>query len=371
MKIGIDSTAIGTGDGASNYMYNLTKNLLLIDKNNDYLIYCRGQVPEGLRAINSRAQFRVSPLKNRRLCEQVWLSLQIPFDSLDVLHCCWSLPLFYPKTSVLTVHGLSWRIMPEIFPTSHRLYWKFATERTAKKAKRLIAISEWTKQLLVKDLALSGRIIDVVHHGVDPEIFFQIQDSSKIDELKTKYKLPDAFILYLGSVIPVKNVPTLIKSFSKIVSRKEFSHYHLVIAGAKAWGYQSTVDLVKSLGIEKKVLFTGFFPAEDLPSLYNAAELYVLPSFFEGFGIPIIESFACGTPVITSNVSCLPEVAGDAAILIDPHNPDELADALEKVLLSEALQQELIEKGLGRAKQFSWKKTAEKTLKTYEKVVIS
>jgi glycosyltransferase involved in cell wall biosynthesis len=367
MKIGIDATTIGTGDGASNYMYNLTKNLLLIDKNNDYLIYCRGQVPEGLQAINSRGQFKVSTLKNRRLCEQVWLSLKFPFDSLDVLHCCWSLPLFYPKRSILTVHGLSWRIMPEIFPTSHRLYWKFATERTAKKAKRLIAISEWTKQLLVKDMGISERIIDVVHHGVDPEIFFQIQDSSKIDELKTKYKLPDAFILYVGSILPVKNVPTLIKSFSRLVSRKEFKHYHLVIAGAKAWGYQSAYDLVKNLGIEEKVIFTGFFPAEDLPTLYNSAELYVLPSFFEGFGIPIMESFACGTPVITSNVSCLPEVAGDAALLFNPQNVDELADAMAKVLSEHPLRETMVEKGTKRAKEFTWKRAAEKTLKAYEK----
>ncbi len=370
MRIGIDATSVSSseGTGMQSYSFNLTKNLLELDQKNEYIIYCRKEIPEAFRPFVGKAEFRICKLPKRKLCEQLWLPLVSPFDSLDVLHCICSLPpVVSSRVSVLTVHGLSWRIFPEVFTTALRWYWILTAERTMKKASRLIAISHWTKNVVSKHVGIPKDRLDVVHHGVNLDVFHPITDDRKIKQLKTRYSLPDHFILFVGSLLPVKNIPTLIRAFNELIQRTEFKHYHLVIAGGRGWGYQPVYDLVTHLGLEDRIIFTGFFPAEDLPTLYSAAEVFVLPSLYEGFGIPIIESFACGTPVITSNASCLPEVAGDAALLFNPQDTTDLVEAMTKVLSDSMLRETIIAKGLEKAKEFSWKKTAEKTLKVYIK----
>lgn len=369
MRIGIDATAVDPGTGASSYMFNLTKNILCIDERNEYVIYCQKEIPNAFRIQNRRIQFKICNLGNRKVCEQLWLSFRGLYDSLDVLHCCWSLPLVAPRTSVLTVHGLAWRVMPEMFTMGIRLYLKLGTERSIRKAKRIIAISEWTKNLCIEHMNLEKQSIDVVHHGVDLQKFSHMTNNQPTQGLKERYSLPHKFILYVGATLPVKNIPFLVKSFGKLIKDDRFKDYYLVLAGGKGWGHEAVLETVQRLDLRRRVVFPGFIRDEDLPTLYNAAELFIFPSMFEGFGIPILESMACGTPVLAANTSCLPEVGGDAALYFDPHDEEELVRITKNVLTDEALRETMMNKGLMRVKEFTWEKTAEKTLKVYEKTL--
>jgi len=368
MRIGLDATAVDPkeGFGIHTYALNLTKNLLEFDTRNEYVVYCRRQIPEAFRPFASRAVFEVCGLRNRKACEQLWLSAVAPFDSLDVFHCLCSLPFFKPKTSVLSVLGLSWLVSPEVFTTAQLLYWRHCAERTMKKARRLLAISAWTKGMVIRELGIPEARVDVVHLGADLATFSRDYSAQETADLKRRHSLPDRFILYVGGILPVKNLATLVRAFHRLVQSRETQDHDLVIAGGKGWGSQPLFDLVRELRLEDRVIFTGFFPSDDLPALYRAAAVFVLTSWYEGFGLPIVESFASGTPVVSSNTSCLPEIAKDAAVLFDPNDEIELADAISTVIQDESFRQRLISRGLERAKEFSWKQTAERTLASYE-----
>lgn len=372
MRFGIDATAVsGSVVGHSSYVANLIKEMLASDrsKEHEWVIYTRGNTQTENQDKSNRIKFKSCPINNRKICEQLWLSLHAPFDDLNLFHSTWSLPLIYPKKCVLTLHGLASYRYPSYFTKSYRLYWATTIKRNSKKPTRYIAISQSTKEDFIEYMNIAESKIDVVHHGVDLEFFTRTLDENKLNELKAHCSLPPNFILFVSALIPIKNIETLIKSYSILIGDKKFKDIGLVIAGSEGWQYEPIFELVRDLRLQEKIVFTGYFPQKDLPMLYSAAKLFVLPSIYEGFGIPVLEAFACGTPVITSNTSCLPEVAGDAAILIDPNSPEELTEAMGKVLSDEALQQEMIKKGLQRVKQFSWKKTAEKTLAAYEKAI--
>lgn len=237
-----------------------------------------------------------------------------------------------------------------------------------KQADKLIAISEYTKGDLTKYLKISEDKITVVHQGVDHEKY---KPMPKDDEIVNKYKLPEdmKIILYVGAEYPRKNLPTLIEAFGKL--KKDYEGVKLVKAGNPQTGgaREKLIKLINKLGLENEIIFTDFVPEEDLPKLYNAADLFVFPSFYEGFGLPPLEAMACGTPVITSNASSLPEVVGDAGIMVDPHDVVGLAKAMYDVLTNDPLRENLVKKGLQRAKLFNWEKTARETLKVYEEVI--
>jgi len=174
------------------------------------------------------------------------------------------------------------------------------------------------------------------------------------------------YILYLGTLEPRKNVERLIEAFIQL--KKKQINEKLLISGIKGWDYQSIFDKVASLGVEKEIIFSGFIPNELIPFLYNGASAFVYPSLYEGFGLPVLEAMACGVPVVTSNVSSLPEVAGDAAILINPYSVDELADGIWRILSDEELRNQCIEKGIERAKSFTWERCAMETMKAFNEV---
>jgi glycosyltransferase involved in cell wall biosynthesis len=372
-KIGIDTTAITLNSlGVHNYVYELSKNLLSIDQSIQYVLYCQKAVPHQFKTYAKKAELKIAPIKNRKLCEQVWLSFVAPANNLDLLHCpAWGLPLYYPKKTVLTLHGLGWRFIPDMHDKKVSMYLRWRAERSARNATRLIAISQATKEAYVEHLGIPEDKIDVVHHGVNTDLFSQQVGMKRIERIRNRYALPPSFILYVGAMFKHKNIDTLIRAYSLLSGRKGFERIGLVIAGQKSLQYEYLRKLAINLGIDEKVRFTGYFPAVDLNALYKASNLFVFPSLYEGFGLPVLEAFASGVPLVASDIPALSEIAGDAAILVDPKNTDELAYAIEKVLLDESLQKDMIEKGLKRAKQFSWKKTAEKTLNTYKKVLKS
>jgi len=371
VRIGIDATAVGVepSTGMGSYSFNLVKNMLQINDHHEYVIYCCQAVHPVFREVARRATFRVSPMKNRKISEQFWLPLVTRRDRLDVFHGPCGLARFSPKVSVLTIHGLSWRIMPQVFTPLQRWYWIHCAERRMPRAKRIIAISQWTKNILENQFGVSADRIDVVHHGVNQKMFHKLNDPKAIAQVKHKHDLPDRFILFVGSILPVKNVPTLIRAYEALIRDARFESIKLVIAGIKGWGYGEVEQLVQQHQLQDRVLFTGRFPGEDLTALYNAAELFVLPSKYEGFGIPLIEAFSCGIPVVSSNASCLPEIGGDAAVYFDPDDIESLRDTMTRILSDKHLQTSMIEKGLSRATAFTWQRTAEQTLETYDRAI--
>ena len=295
MRIGIDATAVGAepSTGMGVYGFNLVRNLIEIDNWNQYVIYCRHTVHDQFKGVGERITFKVSPINNRKVAEQFWLPVTTIGDRLDVFHGLCGLPRFAPKTSVLTIHGLSWRIMPEVFTRTQRLYWVHCAEGMMRTAKRLIAVSRWTRNLMHERFGIPAERIDVVHHGVNRNEFPHVGDARVIADMRRRHNLPEQYILFVGSVLPVKNVPVLVEAYQQLIRDERFARLKLVIAGIKGWGYAEAEQAVRDRGLNDRVMFTGKFPANDLPTLYSAAELFVLPSKYEGFGMPLIEAFSC------------------------------------------------------------------------------
>ena len=234
-----------------------------------------------------------------------------------------------------------------------------------KRSDKIIAVSYSTKQDLMNYFKISDNKIKVIYEAADQ--IFQPLSSEKVQHFKDKYDLNYQYILYVGTLEPRKNIPLIIKAFY-ILNKEGFQH-KLVIAGKKGWKYKTIYQLIDKLNLQKEVIFIGFIPDNDLPALYNAANLFVYPSLYEGFGLPPLEAMSCGCPVITSNISSLPEVVGDAGIMIDPYSVDELYEAMHKVLINEIVRKDMIKKGLERSQMFSWTKTAEETLKIYKEAL--
>jgi glycosyltransferase involved in cell wall biosynthesis len=207
--------------------------------------------------------------------------------------------------------------------------------------------------------------VDVVYCGIDAA--FRPLTEDQVAAFRSERSLPQRFILFVGTIEPRKNVARLIEAFADL--RSAISDLRLVIGGAKGWFYEDVFARVEELGLEDEVLFPGYLPASELPLWYNAAELFVYPSLYEGFGLPPLEAMACGTPVVTANTSSLPEVVGDAGLAVDPLDIEGLAEAMKQVLGDDSLQQEMKVRGLRRARGFSWAKTAQETVQVYRQVM--
>ena len=255
-------------------------------------------------------------------------------------------------------------IPPNKYSIKKYFMYRALLPRTIKSADKIIAISHHTKNDIIQHFKIPEDKIKVIHLAANKN--YKPLQGDKINKIKQKYDLNCPFILYVGGLAPNKNVKRLIQAFYKL--KKQGINHKLILTGVKRWKYKSIFETIEKLNLQKDVIFTGYVPDEDLPALYNAADLFVYPSLYEGFGLPPLEAMACGTPVITSNTSSLPEVVGDAGIMVNPYDVDELANKMYEVLTNDGLGEELSKKGLERAKLFSWKKCAEEHLKVYEEV---
>ena len=305
---------------------------------------------------------------NRMRWENGSLMSMAEKDDIDIFH----IPGFagpFKKgrhKRVTTVHDLIGILFPENLGFLSRFYWQKWLPMCIKKSDAIIAVSECTKGDIVRLLGVPDEKIHVVLSAADSK-FTVIDDKAKLEVLRKKYDLPEEFILTVGSVEPRKNIHGLIEAFDLYV-KESGSNINLVIVGSKDWGYKKAYEEAEKRGILSRVVFTDYVEDEDLSGIYNLSKIFVLPSFYEGFGLPVLEAMACGKPVICSGVSALPEITEDAAILVDPNSTESIKEAMEKVDQNIALQKELSLKAIKRAGEFSWRKTAEDTLKVYEKV---
>ncbi|MCP4424064.1 MAG: glycosyltransferase family 4 protein, partial [Chloroflexi bacterium] len=267
------------------------------------------------------------------------------------------------RPTVVTVYDLSFMHFPEAFPAAQRLYLTSQTRHACRRASRVIAISESGRQDIRRFFGTPQERIDVVYPGVDGA--YRPLPLEDVVAFRRRQGLPERFILHVGTLQPRKNISTLIEAFSQTAPRDAA----LVLAGGKGWLFDEIFGQVKALGVQDRVRFTGYVPDEDLPLWYNAASLLVFPSLYEGFGMPVVEAMACGTPVAASDASSIPEAAGEAALLFNPQDVAELGDRIMAVLRDPYLAATMREKGLKQAQKFSWQRAGRETAVVYRKAM--
>lgn len=371
MRIGIVTDPMDTKSSVRVYLSNLIENLFKIyDREKLYLIHARKSenslYKQGREIIIPglyRDTFASAPLAD------IFRPLLLRKQRLDIIHYTHS----YAPLTFLAAGSKNVCLITTIGPATHPQYYPWPSRyiiRIAKLVNRrmdmIITESESEKKEIVKFLQVPGERVRVIPSGVDEEFRPLANVNAIKNELSAKYKIKFPYILHLGAYRPIKNGPTLIRAFAEI--KKRGIEHKLVLAGKPAQQFEKVLKLIKELGVEDEVITTGFVPEEDLAKFYNAADLFVLPSFKESFGHVLVEALACGCPVVTSNVTCMPEIVGDAGILIDPYRVNSLADGMYEVLTNNQLRQSLKEKGLQRAKLFSWERCARATLKVYEEL---
>ncbi len=285
-------------------------------------------------------------------------------QGIDLLHMmAYVSPVVATTPTVVTVHDLSFLRSPERFRPANRTYLSLFTGLSCQRARRVIAVSEHTKQDVMKVYGLPPEKVDVVYSGLDPH--FARPAPEAIADFRRAHGLPEKFILYLGTIEPRKNLSTLIRAYAKVRP----AGVKLVCAGGRGWMVEDVFQTVEELRISREVIFPGFVPSEDLPFWYSAAQLFVYPSSYEGFGLPVIEALACGAPTITTDASSLPEAAGDAALLVPPDDIAALAETISRVLADSNLQSELAARGPAQAAKFTWQDCARDTANTYARAL--
>ncbi len=359
--------------GVRSYTINLVRNILKLNEEREFLLFpfLTKKTKENFEGLNYKGfvikeQYRkwlfaiLSSLGGRTLIPKRysshWDLFWTPGTFLLPVRC----------SIVGTIFDLTTIIYPEFHKRKVIEHQEKVFHYFKENASLIIAISENTKMDIMKYLRIPENKIRTIYCGVGDE-FRKIEDIRVLKSRLRGIGIDYPYILYVGSLEPRKNVERLIEAFIQLKKRRQING-KLVISGIKGWAYQSIFDKVASSGTEKEIIFTGFVPNESLPFLYNGASAFVYPSLYEGFGLPVLEAMACGVPVVTSNVSSLPEVAGDAAILINPYSVDELADGIWRILSDKELRNQCIKKGIERAKLFTWERCAKNTLDAFNEV---
>ncbi|WP_252221735.1 MULTISPECIES: glycosyltransferase family 1 protein [unclassified Clostridium] len=264
---------------------------------------------------------------------------------------------------ITTIHDLTYILYPNTMDTSNRKRLEKDMKKTVNRADYIITISENSKSDIIKYLGIDENKIQVVYPGVG-ETYKRMLDNYEIESVKKKYSIENEYILYLGTLEPRKNIETIIRAYN-LFTQSNKNNIKLVLAGKKGWLYDDIFKLIKEFGIEDNVIFTDYVDDKDKPALYQGAKLFLFPSLYEGFGIPLVEAMASRTPVITSNSSSLPEVAGEAAIITAPLDYKEISKSIERVLNDSELREKMINEGVKQANKFSWDASAEKLKNIY------
>lgn len=375
MRIAIDYTAaIRQGAGIGQYVRSLVDAMLAQDSSNSYILLASGR-PTKQRAFpvadNVRARSIFIPDRYLNILWYRWrLPLYATFFSgqVDIYHGPdFALPPLNGKLrKVVTVHDLAFLEHPEYAVPSLAAYLKKVVPEAVASADVVAAVSQVTSQSLIKHLKTPPEKITVIPNGVRPH-FRRITDPVILGATRHKYGLKHPLVLGVGTLEPRKNHLALIKAFAQAQKKKK-GPAMLALAGGKGWLYEETQQVVEQLRLENKVRFLGRVSDLELISLYSMADVFAFPSFFEGFGIPPLEAMACGAPVITSNTSSLPEIVGDAALLVDPFDVSALGQAITRLLEDEQLREELRQKGYQRVQRYTWSESASKMLSVYQKL---
>jgi glycosyltransferase involved in cell wall biosynthesis len=379
MLIGIDAsrTTVARRTGTENYALHLIRGLLSLGGGHRFRLYFN-QTP-ATELLRANAEQRIMPFP--RLWTHARLSWEMLTQPPDVLFVpSHVLPLVHPQRSVVTVHDLGYLYYPEAHTLMQNLYLRWSTpynaRSTAGKVGRVLADSEATRRDLVLHYGIPEERIAVIYPGWD-ESLAPVTNPALLAAVRARYGLDERYLLYVGTLHPRKNLTRLVQAFATVCQSMPAgtdgeqgtdTNLQLILAGQKGWLYDEIVAQVQRLGLTGRVLLTGYVPESDLAALLSGALAFVFPSLYEGFGFPVLEAMACGTPVVCSSASSLPEVAGDAALMVDPLDSEALAGALHRVVVDPGLRRDLEERGLRQVRRFSWLSCARQTLQILEEV---
>ncbi|HLZ00310.1 MAG TPA: glycosyltransferase family 1 protein [Candidatus Angelobacter sp.] len=367
MKIAFDLRRIGN-PGIGRYMKCLVESVVKAAPENNYLLVLPPGREEAV-AVDGPNVARVTPdLKYYSIREQVVLPRLLRQHEVDLLHSPhFLLPVMCPCPAVVTIHDVIYLACKEDLPSlPGRLYYRAMMSLAVRSAERIITDSEFSRNDIVARLNGDSEKIDVIYPGVDAR-FARVQDEKELHRIRAKYGITGDYILYAGIYKLRKNHAGLLRAFKKFLV--DGIRAQCVIAGPLQEGENILRRMAAELGISESVVFAGFVPETDLPALYSAAKIYACPSLYEGFGFTVLEAMACGTPVVCSPATSLPEAAGNGALYADSKNTEDFAHALRRAFHDETLRRELIEKGYKNAKSFTWDRASEQTLAIYQRVV--
>ena len=369
MRIAIDAHSVGTELGGNeSYATNLIEALAEIDSVNHYTLYVTRR--EALERFNNRwPNFAVrATLPHTPLIRiPLTLSAELRKNPVDILHVQFTAPPFAPCPVVATIHDLSFEHLPQTFKRRSLMQLRLTVRHTARNAAHIITLSEYSRRDIMETYGIAPERISVTPASA-PASFAPVTDEKELARVRDLYGIKGDYVLSVGSIQPRKNLSRLIAAYSNLRRAQPGGKLpQLVLVGKCAWLYDETLRTIKDLEVSNSVVLTGYVPEDDLPALYSGALFFVYPSYFEGFGLPPLEAMKCGAAVIVGNKTSLPEIVGDAGVLVDPFDVNDVACAMERLMRDSSFRSQLQAKGLERAKLFDWRETARTTLAIYEK----
>jgi len=367
VRIGINALYLlpGKVGGSEIYIRSLVRGLLEVDRDNTYVIFINKESKGIFQETAPNVKVVLCPIQAtnrpiRILWEQLILPFQVRRHKIDVLLSAgMTSPFFCPVPSVLVIYDLQHVNQPQNFSCLYLFFLKTIIYLSAKTSDGIITISEHVKKDIIKYYKIGAEKLTVAHLAVNHDLFFPMS-SDNLSSIRTKYDLPESYFLYAAALLPHKNHARLLQAFKEIIA--EIPGTKLVLTGAWDKGQDTIASLISASGLQKDVIMLGWIPFEDIPSLYRGAEMFIYPSLHEGFGLPILEAMASGVPVVCSRIEPLVEIAGEAALLVDPYDQSDIARGILSVFRDNILRLKLIEAGILRAKTFTWERTASKTL---------
>lgn len=375
MLIGIDASRANrpAKTGVEWYSYHLIQELKKIDQKNQYLLYTN--LPLGDKLAKCPDNFQQALLKwpPVRFWTLIRLSYEMKFGQHkpDLLFVpAHTIPLLNPKKVIVTVHDIGFERFPELYNWADKLYHKWTIRFIKKHAIKIITVSEFSKKEIMDVYKIPAEKIEVVYNGFSSDVYkdMHLDKDSARSLLLEKYQIDAPYFMFTGRLEAKKNFERLVKAFLKFKAKNPQSKYKLVLVGKKGNGFE---EVMMKLSLEQEdsdIIYLKYLSSEENAFLLNNAELFIFPSLYEGFGIPVLEAMSCGCPVVCSNTTSLPEVAGEAAIKFNPENIDLIEKAMETVVFNPEVRQALIEKGFEQSKKFSWEQCATDTLKIFENV---
>lgn len=372
MRIGIDAHAVRSQPGGNEtYIAGLLHALGRAETPHEFVAYFISmEAAEPWRGRYENVSVRVFKLPSSFPRLLVELPARAIADRLDLLHVQYVAPPVRSVPVVAMIHDISYEFFPEFFRRSEVLKLRTAVRWTARHARRVLTVSERSKRDIADTYRVAPAKIDVTYNGIDLSRFRPPAAATVLDATLAKYGVKDPYVLAVGNLQPRKNLVRLIDAFANLKRELPNLSHKLVLVGKPAFRHSEILGRVRERGIENRVIFTGYVPDEDLPALYGGAAVFAYPSFYEGFGLPVAEAMACGTPTLSSDRSSIPEVAGDAAILVDPDSTRSITEGLLRILTDPDLADTLAMQGQKRARRFTWENTANATLAAFEAAVI-
>jgi glycosyltransferase involved in cell wall biosynthesis len=368
MRIAIDARKLHDF-GIGTYIRNILRGLARLDPETEYIVLCRSDDMEAAAQLGANFRAVAETAKPYSLSEQFSIPLTLVRERAHLFHePHYVLPTATRCRSVVTIHDCIHLMFPQYLPGSlAHIYARASMWTAVRKSDRILTVSEASKRDILRFFDVPPEKVEVIYNAID-ERFLAAPDTERMDLIRQRYQLDHPFLLYVGNIKPHKNLERLIDAFGR-VRAAGLDELRLVIIGDEISRYPAMRQAVHRHQLDKYVRFLGFQPYETLAGFYRLARAFVFPSLYEGFGLPPLEAMACGTPVVTSNVSSLPEIAGGAALLVDPYDTASIAEGITRAVTDEPLRQQLAQRGLARARDFSWAQSVAATHRIYMEVL--